>query len=292
MRALVLAILLLLKRVVQSITPLTGALAGGLGISVPILAAVTYEMRFGRPSSTAGLAIPFGIIYGALGAAVGGGVGFAIQELVKFFGWRGSSDRRVGTLLVVIAVAGTTTAALYGAARAEAAQRPRVMTSTGALDRSAGEPTLVPVREASFVWVKYPHPDYPVQTLLWNGQPVHLTVTERDLTIAAGDRLTPSVNIAGFDYVREVYGVTATLSGGSAEWLALLLQLRATGRRDLLLVLNPDGVLVHEELLDRYRGGGVARVGLAAAGARGTRQELSVDRGTPIRYSVLGPNGR
>ena len=50
-------------------TSLSGALAGGLGVAVPILAATYYEMKFGRPSSTAGLAIPFAIIGGCLARA-------------------------------------------------------------------------------------------------------------------------------------------------------------------------------------------------------------------------------
>jgi len=51
----------LVGQVLRSITPLTGGLAGGLGVAAPILAATYYEMNFGRPSSTAGLAIPFAL---------------------------------------------------------------------------------------------------------------------------------------------------------------------------------------------------------------------------------------
>ena len=282
----------LLKLIVQSITPVTGALAGGLGVSVPILAAVEYEFRFGRPSSTAGLAVPFAIIYGALAAAVGAAVGHAIQTRVKGSRWKGSGDRRAATLLVLITVAAPTAAALYLAARAEAASTARVIRSTGELNRSEGQSTLVPLGQGSFIFVKHPHPEHRVQPLLWNGQPVRLEVTERDLTIRAGDRLTASLNIASFDYVREVYGVTATMTGGSAQWLGLLLQLRATGGRDLLLVLNPEGVIVHEELLERQRRRRVPRVGIAAAGEPGSRQELSVDRGTPMRYSAVRQGSR
>jgi hypothetical protein len=53
-------------RVLRSIAAWTGALAGGLGVAVPMLAGMYYEMKFGRPSSTAGLALPVAVIGGRL----------------------------------------------------------------------------------------------------------------------------------------------------------------------------------------------------------------------------------
>ena len=94
------------------------------------------------------------------------------------------------------------------------------------------------------------------------------------------ERPTTAINISRFDYAREIYGVTATLSPTGQEWLALLVQLRATGGRDLLFIFNPEGVLVHEELLQRRRGR-VPRVGLGAAGPAGGRQEIASIAGCP-----------
>lgn len=82
-----------------------------------------------------------------------------------------------------------------------------------------------------------------------------------------------------------MYGVAARLSTTGQEWLALLVQLRATGGRELLFIFNPDGVLVHEELLERGRGR-VPRVGLGTAGPADGPQEIVLDRGVPIRYYV------
>jgi hypothetical protein len=79
--------------------------------------------------------------------------------------------------------------------------------------------------------------------------------------------------------------VTAALSADGREWLALLVQLRATGGRELLFIFNPEGELVHEELLERRRGR-APRVGLGAAGQAGGPQEVILDRGLPVRYYV------
>jgi hypothetical protein len=43
-------------------------------------------------------------------------------------------------------------------------------------------------------------------------------------------------------YARETYGVTAALSATAQEWLALLVQLRATSGRALLFIFNPEGI--------------------------------------------------
>jgi len=83
-----------------------------------------------------------------------------------------------------------------------------------------------------------------------------------------------------FDYVREIYGVMAKLTDDS-EFFALLLVLRSTGQRALLLVFDPHGMLVHQELIQRRS----PRTALWAAGQPG-HQEISVIAGEPTHYSV------
>jgi hypothetical protein len=76
----------------------------------------------------------------------------------------------------------------------------------------------------------------------------------------------------------EVLGTTAALDG-SGEWLALLVRLRATGKREVLLIYDPAGKLMHQELLERRNN--VAGK-LWSAGSVGTKQEFGVDLGGEI----------
>ena len=270
--------------VLRSITPWTGAMAGGLGIAVPILAATYYEMRFGRPSSTSGLAIPFAFIWGGLAAAAGGAVGKGIHQVVARSRWAGPVDRRMAAILLMFVVTVPSVVLIREVRRIEAENSPRVLRSTGQISRAEGSSQLAPAVSATFLSVRFPHPDYPTGELRWNGQGVDVRLAEDRLLLRADGLPTTTVDISRFDYAREVYGVTASLSGGR-QWLALLVQLRSTGGRELLFIFDPDGALVHEELLERRRGR-VPRVGLEAAGPAGGPQEIVVDRGMPVRYYV------
>lgn len=271
--------------VLRSITPATGALAAGLGVIVPILAAVYYEVKFGRPSSTAGLAIPFAFIWGSLAAAVGAALGAGIRQTVAGTRWAGPMDRRVAAVLVTIAITVPSVLAVQAARRLEAENAPRVIRSTGEILRAEGMSELSLEQSASFLWSLSSNPDHPREELRWNGQRVDVRVADDQLRLSAGELPIAEIDISRFDYARAAYGVTATLSGDGEESLALILELRATSHRDLLLIFDPDGALLHEELLERYSGR-FFRAGLGTAGPATGPQEIVLDRGVPIRYYV------
>jgi hypothetical protein len=250
-----------------------------------MLAGMYYEMKFGRPSSTAGLALPFAIIGGALAAALGAVVGGTIHHMVARTRWAGPMDRRVAAILLMLVATVPSALAIDSIRRMEAENAPRVIRSDGEIARATGTSDLVPVRAGTFLWAGFPHPDHPLGELRWNGRRLDVRVADGRLHLSADGLPATAVDISRFDYARETYGATATLSAAGQQWLALLVALRATGGRELLFIFNPQGVLVHEELLERHRRR-MPRGGLFAAGAADARQEIVVDRGVPIRYYV------
>jgi hypothetical protein len=273
-------------RVVRSLTPETGALIGGLGAAVPIIAAAVAEMLWGRPSSTSGLAFPAALVLGVIGAFVGAALGLAAHYAVIGSRWEGPVDWRVGGALLLIVISVPTVWMVGAVLRQEALNRPRVIVSTGTIVRMPDGSSLQPVTPATVLW-SLPEGAVAEQTLMWNGEPVAATVSGDRLIVRAGTIALDPVSLRDFDYARDIRGVTAVLRSDGAEYLALLVGLRSTGSRSLLLIVDPDGAVVHLELLER-RGPSQRSMMLSTAGPPG-RQEIVVDVMTPVRYAAAQP---
>lgn len=265
-------------RIARSITVRTGALLGGVGIAAPIVAAGLAEMLWGRPSSTSGIAFLIAIILGSVGAAVGAFVGAAVENAVRSSPRAGPDWGVVGVLLLLIAGIPSLLLVRSGL-RQEALNTPRVIHSTGGIVRSPGESPHPRGSRATLLWSLLDTPGT-ADPLRWNGHPVRVSLDDARLQVTAGDIRADAVSLADFDYVREIYGVTATLTAGEIESLALLLVMRRSGHRALLLVFDSRGASVHQELLQQS-----ARPDLWVAGPPG-RQDIAVDVGRPVHYSA------
>lgn len=272
--------------VVRSITGTTGALIGGLGVASPILAGVIYEFKFGRPSSTSAVAIPIAVVVGLFGAAVGAAVGMLIRIAVDRSRWSGRRDRRVMTAVVLLSVLTPVIRSIASVRSREASNRPHVVRTSGGVFQSQGPSAFKPLRSGRLLWVSSGSVGSSVQELRWNDEPVSVEITAGTLVIHDRFAAPVTVDLSHYDYARAVYGVTVTPPAGEAEWLALLIHLRATGRRDYLVILDPQGGVVHEELLERLPGPSPS-VGIGVAGSPDGPEEVVVNRGRPLRYGVV-----
>jgi hypothetical protein len=271
--------------ILRSITPLTGALIAGLCVAVPLVAAGIAEIKFGRPSSTAGLIFPFAIIWGTLAAAVGAGIGRAVADRVRTSRWAGPVHWRTVSVVLVIVLTTLTTLAVRSVFRLERLNAPRVITSTGTVVRSPGRPVGEGWAASGALLWKLGSSANPIE---WNGRRVVIEVTDDALQLRAGNQALPSVDLAGLSYVREVYGLTVRLGNGASESLVLLARLRATSGRDLLVILDPQGTVAHLELLERPRGR-EPRTTLWTEGQPPDPQEVGVNLGVPLRYAAAAP---
>ena len=111
------------------------------------------------------------------------------------------------------------------------------------------------------------------------------------MALRAGSMTSTSIDLAGFDYVREVHGASASLEEDGAEWLAVLVRLRATGRRELLAIYDPGGNLAYQELLERETPLLDTPV-LWAARDQSARRAFIVDVGTRLRYQAWPKHDR
>ena len=174
--------------------------------------------------------------------------------------------------------------------REEAFHEPRVIETTGRIVRSDGLRTLEAPSQAPLLWYWINSDE--TDDLAWNGRAVSL-VSPRDLTrvmpirfeVRAGDLPPINIDVQGFDSPRRIWGVTATLNGDDSESLALLVgmrnDLRESDHRALLLIFDPQGGLIYEELLRMETN----TPQLWAMGTNLQSQDILVDLGTPLRYT-------
>jgi hypothetical protein len=273
---------------VRSFTGGTGALVGAVGAASPVLADVIAEEVFGRPSSTNAVGLVFAFVLGVVGAGLGGLLGSLTHSRVRRSRWAGPVSQRVVAAILMALVVFPAVFAIKRVRNSEAFNRPRVVQSTGAIARARWTDEGEPRAAAKLVWYpRLPEEANHEEELHWNGAVVRADVSGGKLRLKAGEAVLKGLDLNGFDYVREVYGATARLQEDTREWLVLLARLRATGRRELVLVLDPEGKLAYEELLERARpmrdGPAMWRVG-GEGGRHGVL--VLIDQGSPIYYTV------
>jgi hypothetical protein len=271
----------------RSISPATGALVGGLGVASAILATVAAEKVFGRPSSTSGLGIPVAFILGAVGAVIGATLGARARIAINRSRWAGPVDRRAVAVVLLLAICIPSGFAVRSVLTNEAWNEPRVIVSSGPVVRAESGESVEPMSSATLLWELRTHAEG-TRELRWNGNVVRITLDDGRMTVRAGEVTSTPIDVSRFDYVREVHGVSATLQGDHAEWLAVVLRLRATGRRELLAIFDPTGKLAYQELLENRIRGRLETSVLWSAGRGSERQEFSVDVGPRLRY-YAGP---
>lgn len=265
----------------RSVNIASGALIGAAAPVAYLFAGIVTESMIGRPSpdQMAGTLL-FGLpLLGGLGALAGAMLGWVAGLLMRRTRLAGESGRSVvvAALALVLVIGGVS--GVQVARQSEARNRPRVVHTTGAVARFPGFGTLAPATPATLMLSALPSGE--VAPLAWRGGRVGVRLDGTTLVVSHGSAIVSEVSLSGLDYVREVLGVTAT-EGQSLEWLALLVRLRATGRRELLLIYDSTGVLVHEELLARTKSG--PQQVLWNVSPEGGEQAFLVDLGEPLRY--------
>jgi hypothetical protein len=271
-------------RALRSVTVLTGIVCGAAAAVAYLAGGFAFDLIFGRPSPNewAGTFIIGLPILGFGLAILGGLAGLFVQLFVRRSGYAGPADRR--TVLAFMTIV-SVVAALAGVQRGrqiDAPNRPRVMQTSHAIVRQQAKGDLIPVAPAAMIFEPFTPNSANITSLTWHGQRLHLSLGQDVLTIWLGEKELDAVDLRGLDAVTRAFGAIATLD--DRAWLAILIRLRATGRRELLLIYDPAATLVHKELLRRMGPDGSAR--LSVVGERGQRQAFLIDVGEPLYFTA------
>lgn len=237
--------------------PIVCALLTAVPVSATLLAPVIAESAFGRPSSTAGIGYFVVPILGLLS----GGAAYAIAMGLRGVTRRaGMQSRLVPPWIVASAILATVAGTAFVAVNAgsqviatEAARRPRIMIESTRFIKvalpSAGANSQV---EAALLFSIYPGAVVPAMD--WNGRPVSLSGTDEHVTILdkAGATIA-STDLRAFDYIATIRAVPLCEGQSGGQHLAVLVTLRATSHRSMLILYAPDGAVAYQEHLERSR---------------------------------------
>jgi hypothetical protein len=270
----------LLVRLVRSFTPLTAPLIGATAAAAYVLGAAAFALTFGQPTPdpAADLAAALAIVV-TLAAGFGIAAGLVVQAIVRLASHAGLTDwrlvrRSLAITCALFAILGIQVAWTY-----EAPSWVRVVQTSPAIARIEGASTLMTRTPAVLVFELFGK--LPTQTLMWERAPVTVTQTRQVVTIRRGDDVVDVIDMKHMDYLTEIIATTARLDE-TGEWLALLVRIVSTARRDLLLIYGPNGKLVHREVFERTTTGDGPV--LWSAGAATSQQEFVVDVGSAVRF--------
>ena len=272
----------LLVRLLRSVTLLTGALIGATAATSYLLGAVSFTLLFGRPPSdlAANLASALALLL-TLATVSGAVAGLIVQGLVRLSSYAGPGEWHLAKRGLAVVFIGLTGLGIYTAWTYESADWVRVVQTSPAIARLEGPSSVIPRRPAVLVYELFGK--MPTQTLMWEGHPVAVSQAQQIVTIRRGDDVIDVVNMRRMVYLTEIVATTATL-GGTGEWLAVLVRIVSTAQRDLLLIYDPGGRLVHREVFARTTAD--AATALWSAGADRSPQEFMVDVGSPVRFTA------
>lgn len=123
----------------------------------------------------------------------------------------------------------------------------------------------------------------------WNNKIIHFKLLRDANSLAALDAegmKLMQIDLSAFDYITRVYAVPVTINDSTKKDLAVLVNLRSTSRRSVLLIYNAENKLLYQELLYRVRIDNLMKTVKDKSG----KEYLWLNLDTPIIYSFNKAN--
>ncbi len=224
-----------------------------------ILAVTAAEHIWGRPSSTAGLGFFVAPLAGLIVGFAAWLTGLGLRLVLRRAGVvpRPAPSWVTPTLGMAVLV-GSSAFVLGGRSSViavEAARRPRVIIDSARL--SAVHPPTIELQDR----VSAPELQSGITNTLdakpinWNGVAIRIENTDEHVVVSnlAGTRLA-LVDLHDFDYINGIHATEVCTQPDGRRALAVLVSLRATSHRAMLVVFGGDGTLMYQHHLERSGG--------------------------------------
>lgn len=138
-------------------------------------------------------------------------------------------------------------------------------------------------KDATFVLSIYGDDKNKVDPFLWNGKNIVFKVVSNNILKIfdpEGKELVVA-DLHKFDYIGRIHVLQIALGDSESKGLAVLVRLRATSRRSMLLIYDATAKLLYEELLNRTDDNGMNLL-VDESG----KEYLYVDVDSPVVYSI------
>lgn len=269
-------------------------LAAGLTLTLSlgyVAASLAAEFSIGRPSSTAAVGLFVGPIISVIFSVVA-----LVGGLVMRFAWRksGIAPQVVPTWLVrgiaivtVGAVVYMVISARTTATAFEFARRPHVILDSTRIHKQSPAPVASEPRvEAPLLFSNLPNVG--VAPVEWNSRAVSASTNNEGITVfdAAGTPIA-ATNLRNFDYVTKIRAVPFCARPDGTSDLAVMVTLRATSNRSMLILYGVDGTAFYQEHLNRTATG-PGWPGQMFVQKTDGRETLIVETGQTVAYTCSG----
>src|SRR5688500_6418818 len=274
------------ERTIDRLMPQAVALLSGVTALAAGAAGIAADAFIGRPSSTAGIGVVLMFPLVLFAAVVGFALGHVLGLWLRRAGMTPAVPmlpyRIVMACVLCLAIAGGATLGARPVLRHERLHQPRVIAGEGRVAREAGAPAGCVARPAAHVCAI--SSSVSSSAITWNGREVTIGCTREGRITASDSRVgvAASVDLTDYEYVRAVHAAAVPQPGGG-EALALLASLRASRRRHLFVLIDADGRVSYQELLEGSLRNDRSPLAVCAADDGAS---VGVDLGEPITYRL------
>ncbi|MCP4552835.1 MAG: hypothetical protein GY834_12520 [Bacteroidetes bacterium] len=234
--------------------PLTIGALFGFSLASYMLTGIFTESAIGRPSSTAAIGLFFAPIYSLVLTGVGALIGLILRPFMLMRGERDvvkkSALTRFRLILVLAASLITGVAAALQVVAYEKYNTPKTLSNTANFTIQKHSEEAIPSvnKGSTLVWGFGNKNIIPTE---WLGSTITFNVTNSsNMSLFNNSSVQSSYDFSGYSYVTEI-STLPLVSSTNADYFAVLVKLRATSRRSMLLIYDEHYKLVYERLLDR-----------------------------------------
>ncbi len=234
--------------------PNTFAIVSGVFVASYMFTGMFAESIIGRPSSTAALGLIFAPIYALIVASIGFIVGLIPMFFLKRRGEKDIVNKypyliKIAIITIILGALSAATA-VKQVIDYEEFNSPHLLSNKANFNKTMYSESDIPsvTKNAELSWA---YDNTNMGPLKWNQMNLTTKVHNSTQLLISNDNKTAiAYNFEGYTYITEV-SLLPINNTENISYLTVLVRLRATSFRSMLLIYDQDFNLVYEELLDR-----------------------------------------